>query len=705
MGNNYDVKEEKFDMHLKFIGLNIQEFYNNFKNSPTLHEIIKLWKIDSLEDKDLLGQINEYFDFLQKKRNDENNKDLSLKECLVIKMNNAFDPLINCIFEKMNDLSLKQFMPLVLILTSENSNKELTIDTNKYDQIDPRFFFIENYTEDPDKIEETIVPIVLRFCSIHNELGDEFILNKDEKEEEKFDLIERVFPFNLNMACIGRFCQGKSTGVNQILQEYKAKESNNGCSQTKKLTYYQVKNKPIRILDIPGFENDETVNAAIEKLKICHEKVNRLKDNIHIILYFLNYKETRAFSESEYPILEEISKFESTQIIYVITHSKSKNPKTKEKIFDRINSGFQGITRNKPLFDKKEKDKFKATENNVVFVNFHYDEDLEIEPFGKEELFKKIYDFFVSSKDYKESLKKYSSDDQIEKTALKLRAEAERILLPDKIYGAVSGLIPFVDIAIQKFIIKKNALIKVGQIFGIDVKFIDEDIEKEKKLLKKKEKNEGDINYSTPTSTDDGSNPYVIGDTLTEESNEYKDRKSFECGAQAGKYASGAEILNFAFNSASKAGKLSSEVAQLTSKAAQYSYQASQVSAQAAQVAKQTSNYSNFWNFFTGTGTALSKQAATLSSKASELGSTAGYYTSNAASVEIAANQAASAASFGKFAGYGLLGLGVVLGVGCGAYSIHKFCEENLDKFVEYYKKNSNKIKNSLEEAANYFLI
>ena len=618
MGNNYDVKERKFYMHLKFIGLNIQTFYNNFKNSPSLHEIIKLWEIDSLEDTDLLEQINEYFDFLQNKNNDEDNNDLCLRECLVVKMKNIFDPLINFIYEKMNDLSLKQFLPLVLILTSENLDKELPIDTNKYDQIDPRFFFIENYTEDPEKIEETIVPIILRFCSIHNELGDEFSLDKNGKEE-KLDLIERVFPFNLNMACIGRFGQGKSTGVNQILQEYKAKESNNGCSQTKRLTLYQVKNKPIRILDIPGFENEKTVNDAIEKLKECRGKLNRLKDNMHIILYFLDYKETRAFMDLEYPILEEISNLESAKIIYVMTRSKSKNPKTKKKIFDRINSRFLGIAWEKPLFDKKEM--FEATENNVVFVNFHYDEDLDLEPFGKEELFKKIYDFFVNSKDYKESLKKYSNEEEIEKTALKLRAEAERILLPDKIYGALSGLYPLGGWAIQNFYIKKNALIKIGQIFGIEVKYIDKDNEKEKELFKKKEKNENDIYYITPTPKDNGNNSYVIGNNWTKKSAEHKIPKSFKCSPQA-----------------------------------------------------------------------------TLASQSSEFGD-------KTTLVELAATQATSyAASFSILGGCMFMGLGVVLGVGCGVYFTHKFCEENLDKFVEYYKKNSNKIKNSYEEAANYFL-
>lgn len=47
---------------------------------------------------------------------------------------------------------------------------------------------------------------------------------------------------------------------------------------------------------------------------------------------------------------------------------------------------------------------FKAHKDNVVFVNFHKYEinDIEIEQFGKKELFNKIYEFFINSKDYKE---------------------------------------------------------------------------------------------------------------------------------------------------------------------------------------------------------------------------------------------------------------------------------------------------------------
>jgi hypothetical protein len=35
--------------------------------------------------------------------------------------------------------------------------------------------------------------------------------------------------------------------------------------------------------------------------------------------------------ELEYPILEEITKHKSAKVIYVMTHSASKNPKNKKK--------------------------------------------------------------------------------------------------------------------------------------------------------------------------------------------------------------------------------------------------------------------------------------------------------------------------------------------------------------------------------------
>ena len=50
------------------------------------------------------------------------------------------------------------------------------------------------------------------------------------------------------------------------------------------------------------------------------------------------------------------------------------------------------------------------------------------------------------------------------------------------------------------------------------------------------------------------------------------------------------------------------------------------------------------------------------------------------------------------------LGFGIVLEIGIGAYSTNQFCEELFDKFVDYYKINTDKILNTYKNAANYFL-
>ena len=57
-----------------------------------------------------------------------------------------------------------------------------------------------------------------------------------------------------------------------------------------------------------------------------------------------------------------------------------------------------------------------------------------------------------------------------------------------------------------------------------------------------------------------------------------------------------------------------------------------------------------------------------------------------------------------KIIGTGAFALGAVVGVGLGGYFTHKYCEDLLNKFVEFYKKNAEEIDNSYNKAANYFL-
>ena len=214
MGN--DINKDSFYMHIKTMGSNMQIFYDEFKKSNYLRNIIKYWDIDKLQTLNDVN-LNKYFDYLQDIKDKDEDKEQNLREVLILKLNNVFDPIVNILLDKMNQLSETYYMPLVLLLTVNNSNQQLIIDTEIYENIDPRLIFVENYTENPKRLEKKIYPLLLRFCSIHNELGDYFSIGKG-KDEERFDLIEQNFPFNLNIACIGRFGQGKSTGVNAIIK-------------------------------------------------------------------------------------------------------------------------------------------------------------------------------------------------------------------------------------------------------------------------------------------------------------------------------------------------------------------------------------------------------------------------------------------------------------------------------------------------------
>ena len=118
-----------------------------------------------------------------------------------------------------------------------------------------------------------------------------------------------------------------------------------------------------------------------------------------------------------------------------------------------------------------------ASLDNTIFVDFHRTNYKEV---GTKELFNTIGNFFTNSEDYKSS-SQVLSEEQIEERAKILRERANDILFSNKIWGGIVGILPIIDYFIQKYFIKKNAAKKAGQIFGIDIKFIEDENEKKKK--------------------------------------------------------------------------------------------------------------------------------------------------------------------------------------------------------------------------------
>ena len=547
-------------------------------------------------------------------------------------------------------------MPIVLLLSTKKEKYKLNFSADKYKNIDPRLILVYPYLDSSIYMDTIIDKLLLRFCSIHNELGDRFSI-KDPEFSCDYELIDEYFPFNLNIACIGRFGQGKSTGVNKLLQEYKARESSKGCSQTKRLNFYQVRNKPVKILDIPGFNNEKTINEAVKQFKFCYEEINRIKDNLHIILYFLNYHDTRIFMDSETPIFEEIKNHKSSKIIYVITHSKPNMDKfEKRKYIRTMKEGLNDII-------EDPENILIPTFENVVFLNFYYDSKSNFQSFGENELYKKIHDIFIMSEVYQKSLKDKKNEETIEKEALELRAKAKNELLSNKIFGAAIGAIPGVDWLVQRFLIKKNAVKKVGKIFGIDIQFIHEDSQNDKKK---------DENFKTE----------INGDEIIDESIGDKIQNSVKIAGETGIYINGGQKIA---NGIKIFNKMTEVCEMCTSNINK-----------CMSIAQEATNQIESVSFLEKLFTSNTETLQNIVSKTGE-------YAKKFTSIASTANKHAEGAKILTASGLKWTIVGCIIGVGLGGYFTHKFCEDLLDEFVNYYKNNAQKISNSYEYAAKYF--
>ena len=497
MGNSL---EQSYYMNVNIIGESMYLFYlyltrniytNTISSDKKEKKIISdYWDFHYKFNQPVEYQIEEV---LNKCKNYKLKNDLNSKEILIVHVPNKKCELIDYIFSEMeNQLEKAYFMPMILFLCDKNekqnksnedsvkANNEYKIipDSNKYPNINKNTIYTEYYINDKEYIfsskdnelteegqnkMEKILKVLYRFCSYLNDLGDRFSIG--EKEQKiNYDLCEICFPFTINICCIGRFGKGKSTCVNFILDEEKAKESNSGASTTKNINFYQISNQPIKIYDVLGFESAETVERTIQKLKELNDEMNELKDNIHIILYMLDSNDCRMFQEIEYKMLKYILD-NNSNLCYVLTHS-TRNTNKKEKI-EMINNGLKSvIDRNKNEKGNDFFDRIKANNNNTILVNFHPFGNNPI--YGLKQLLLRIVEFSKKNKTYnKLNNNNYTKEDYkkklLEEADLR-KKKAKDIVLKHSIGSGIVGIIPFVDIILQDFVIKKQAAKKIGQI-------------------------------------------------------------------------------------------------------------------------------------------------------------------------------------------------------------------------------------------------
>ena len=426
MGNEENRNPNNFYICINLIGKEMQNLIVTLKTKRPLNSfmtqnqyrisIFDYWDYFYYPNLSVKNQINQVFEKFNKMKG---RLDLNFRECLIARVKNINSPEIKEILEKMNNINREHYMPMVLFLLDEYdadnfdySKKKVVPNSNLYPKVDKRMIFTEDFkcikkyadlyarnkipNEKLMKKIEKIKKILVRFCSYHNELGDYFTLINSGGAEIFYSLIDKKYEFYSNFCCIGRFGKGKSTGVNCLLGEKKAKESRSGTATTKKINYYFVKNCPIKIIDIPGFESKETVYNAIEKFREFGDKINYKSSELTAILYFVKSTDERMFAELEFKMFKEILRHETVPVIYILTHSSTKTDK--EEIYDMLNTGIKGVLNKHPeetsLILENIKKKMYASEKNCIFVNFYPEEDEPI--FGIDQYFGMIQSLCIS---------------------------------------------------------------------------------------------------------------------------------------------------------------------------------------------------------------------------------------------------------------------------------------------------------------------
>ena len=399
-----------FELNLYFIGDDIFSLYENMEKEKKQGKggIISYWNFfyyaENYEEQ--LEKINN--SFIKRLNNFKKDNTQTFKEVIIVKLNkkeeNKINEILN-IFAKEKDV----FCPFIFFLLGEegNSGKEIESiipDKEEY-EISPLKVFTLLFENNLIESNKILFNHLLRICSYYNELGDSFVVwNKDGKEPISYDLVNSEYPAYINIFCLGKTGCGKSTFLNKFFNEKRSKEGGTGKSTTSKIVKYGIENIPIKIYDIPGFENEETIDIVYKKLNDKTNEMNNDKDKIHLLLYFINIQGETLFYEMEKKILDSIKENNNKiKIIFILTHCSTNpynsnfnkiNKHIKNLIESNIEKIINTITNNFGTNYSIENNYFKKDsiiQDNLILVNLIEDYENDVEEFGFDKVLESIY--------------------------------------------------------------------------------------------------------------------------------------------------------------------------------------------------------------------------------------------------------------------------------------------------------------------------
>ena len=343
------------------------------------------WLFIEFESKDFNEMIQYAFNYITYNYNNKNIDGESVIIVFLKKGNNEELELLSYLEKKSN---LKR--PKILFI-SNDKNKEFYSKYIIENELDYDIRDIEILKE--EEIQNQLFIKLIDYYKYYNQIGDdEIICPKISADNIEFNL-----SFTLNFFVIGKPGSGKSTLINLLLNEKRAKESI-GKNTTDKIIKFIKKNTSLAFYDTPGFISGSDVDDTIKLLKEKVKEMDIYKEKIHCILYILNSSLIRTLDDNEIKFIKFLLNYD-IPIFFILNFS---NPqKKKSKIFlKRFLEEINIVINNNNL-------------NNFIFqVNLKKDFE-ENEIFGIDNLMKGIYDYFSPYKINLDSLNNIQSEEEI----------------------------------------------------------------------------------------------------------------------------------------------------------------------------------------------------------------------------------------------------------------------------------------------------
>lgn len=216
--------------------------------------------------------------------------------CRLSNVVNQEQKYIDLIIE-LSKIKLGCFQPIIIIVsengdvqfqvreTIKEANKQMKINPNHGVNIDLRDLIgVQVLNNDLTEFNRRIMMI----ACYYNHLGDKFAFPPIIKDNNKEGVKPKgLFLRTYNIVLIGASVSGKSTFINQILNEKRSLERK-GVAEVLNYMEYNNNDYPIVFYDTKGFETDQDKEQLVKVITELNNEKQKKSDKIHLIIYFIN---------------------------------------------------------------------------------------------------------------------------------------------------------------------------------------------------------------------------------------------------------------------------------------------------------------------------------------------------------------------------------------------------------------------------------